>query len=359
MIEAINPATLETTSRIRLPGNVESIAADSSGRMLFVALTLRTDQNGCCALYALDLPALRLTFLTEPALGATATIDRVLAQRGNVGIEVFNAHTLARMPALKAPGVYRMQPSSDGHWLFGTTTFPSPSLDLFDLPQGNLVWRRAFENGQYLQGAWIGEHYYLLSADRAGHRELWSVNRDNPDLMERIPVALPNDPLPDCEPIVQTILAAGERLVIHEEFGHKLDRRRSCATAPGGFVVVDPKTGATTDRLAAAEHFRQMAASADGRYLYGLDVDDLQWKQVRIVKLDAASGATVGTKTLDSDVWFLNSGTIPREMEGNLDLTARKRELRHKAFTSQESALKWLRRCVLQRWFRRQGDGHA
>ena len=323
VIEAILPETLETTARIRLPGNIESVAADPSGQLLFVALPLRADANGCCALYALELPSLQLIFLTAPALSATPALDRVLTQRGNAGIEIFDTHNLARLPTLKASGVYRMQPSPDGHWLFGTTAFPSPSLDLFDLSRGNLVWRRAFENGQNLQGAWIGDQYYLLSADPAGHSQLWSVSRDNPDLFERIAVALPNHPFPGCEPIVQTMLAAGERLVIYEQFGHKLDRRRSnCATVPGGFVVVDPKTGATTDWLAASGHFRQMTGSAGGRCLYGLDVGDLQWKRVRIVKLDAASGATIGVKSLESDVWFLTSGTIPREMEGRLDLRA-------------------------------------
>ena len=322
VIEAINPETLETISRIRLPGSVESVAADPSGKLLFVALPLRTDPIGCCALYALDVPSLQLTFLTEPALGATPTIDRVLTQRGNVGIEVFDSHTLTRLPTLKAPGVYGMRTSPDGRWLLGTTTFPGPSLDLFDLTQGNLVWRRAFEKNQSLQGAWIGQEYCLLSVDAAGRRQLWSVSRDNPDLIEPIAVPLPNDSMPNCAPIVQTMLAAAERLVIFEQFGHSLDRRRHCATAPGGFVVVDPKTGATTDRLAASDHYRQMTASPDGRRLYGLDVGDIQWKQVRIVKLDAMSGATIRTKSLDSDVWFLTSGTIPQEMEGHLDLTA-------------------------------------
>ena len=118
------------------------------------------------------------------------------------------------------------------------------------------------------------------------------------------------------------MFAAGNHLVIFEPFGGKLDRRRDCPNTPGGFVLVDPKTGVVTYRLALSYHFSQLVGSADGRYLYGLDVGDIRWQHVRVVKVDAVSGATVGTKKLEPDVWFLTSGTIPQEIEGHLDLTA-------------------------------------
>lgn len=322
LIEAVSLDTLETTSRVRLDRSVESVASDPSGKQLFVALPSSPESKGCCALFALDLPSLRLTRLVGPALRATATLDRVLTQRGNVGIEVFDTHNLVRLPTIKAPGGYRMQASPDGRWLFGATNFPSPSLDLFDLSQGKMVWQRPFEKDQSLQGAWIGEQYYLFSADPAGQGRLWSVRPDNPDPGDPLVLSLPGDAFPGCGPIFQTILAVGDRLVIYEQFGDKLDRRRDCPRVAGGFVLLDPKTGVATDRLAASNHFRQMVGSADGRYLYGLDVGNVQWKQLRLVKLDATSGATITAKSLDDDVWFLTSGTIPPEMEGNLDLTA-------------------------------------
>jgi hypothetical protein len=124
------------------------------------------------------------------------------------------------------------------------------------------------------------------------------------------------------------IAAAGERLVVYEQFGHKLDRRRMCAAVPGGFVMVNSKTGAVTRRLAASSHFREIVGSPDGRYLYGLDVGDVRWKCVRILKLDAASGGTVGTKILEDDVWSLTSGTIPQEMVGRMDLAGAAERLR-------------------------------
>ena len=40
--------------------------------------------------------------------------SRVFNQRGNVGIEVFDAQTLERLPTIAAPGVYGLFPSPDG-----------------------------------------------------------------------------------------------------------------------------------------------------------------------------------------------------------------------------------------------------
>ena len=321
-IEAINPETLETTARVQFSGFVETVASDPSGRQLFVALPGRGQPNGCCALFALDLPSLQLTFLAEPAIRSTTTFDRVVFQRGNTGIESFDTHNLARLPTLETLSVYQMRVSPDGRWLFGTTSFQGASLDLFDLSQGKMVWQHPFDDvGQDLHGAWIGQQYYLFSADRAGHGRLWSVSPDNPVLGEPLALSLPGNAQPVCDPVLRDVLAVGDRLVVYDVFGDKLDRRHECPEAKGGFVAVDPKTGAATERLAASAHFSQLIPSADGRYLYGLDMGGL-WTQVQIVKFDVASGAAISTKKLDDDVWFLTSGMIPREMEGHLDLRA-------------------------------------
>jgi hypothetical protein len=77
-------------------------------------------------------------------------------------------------------------------------------------------------------------------------------------------------------------------------------------------LLADPDTGAVLGWFAAAMHFRQMASSADGRYLYGLDVGDEAWRKVRIVKLDAATGNVITERTLEPDVWYLTAGTLAR-----------------------------------------------
>ncbi len=321
-VEVIKLDTLETSSRIRFPGSVESVASDPSGKQLFVALPLRDHAKNCCALYALELPSLRLTFLAEPALRAVPTSARVVFQRGNVGIESFDTKSLVRLPTIQTSGVYRMQISPDGRWLFGTTDFQGSSLDLFDLSQGKMVWQHAVDGDTNLDGVWVGTHYYVVSGDHAGHEQLWSVAPDNPELRDPMNLSLPNAAVKRCEPVLRGLLAVGDGVVIYDLFGDKLDQRHDCPQASGGFFVVNPKTGLTSARLDPTDHFRQLISSADGRYLYGLDVADIGWTRVRIVKLDAATGAIISSKNLEDDVWFLTSGTIPGELEGKLDLAA-------------------------------------
>src|ERR1039457_611177 len=130
--------TLETVSRIRVPEMTESVASDTSGQRLFVAAPSGPGK-GCCALFAMDPQSMQLSVLVEPALSATVTAGRLFTQRGAVGIEVFDLQNLTRLPAVKAPGNYRLRASLDGRLLFGITRFPQPSLDLFDAERGALI----------------------------------------------------------------------------------------------------------------------------------------------------------------------------------------------------------------------------
>ena len=123
-IEAIDLRTLETVSRIRVPEMTESVASDTSGQRLFVAAPSGPGK-GCCALFAMDLQSMQLSFLVKPALSATVTAGRLFTKRGAVGIEVFDLQSLKRQPAVKAPGNYRLLASPDGHLLFGITRSPS------------------------------------------------------------------------------------------------------------------------------------------------------------------------------------------------------------------------------------------
>jgi hypothetical protein len=310
-VEAIDPDTLETVFRIQIPTMTESVTSDPYGQRLFLRAN-RGPETGCCALFALDLQSMRLSFLIEPAQFVMAAGPRLFTQRGNVGIEVFDPRSLDRLPTAKAPGVYRLSASPDGRLVFGISNFPKPSLDLFDAVQGMLISSHALPDKSSLAGAWLGRQYFLLTVESAQAR-LWAVNSDGEPAR-----AVSLDGIPGCDQSPYDIVASGNRLVIYSRFGLKLD---GCATA-AGFVVTDPLTGAVTDRLAANLRFRQMVAGSDGRYLYGLDVGSPAWRQVRIVKIDAATGQILAEKNLDSDVWYLTAGAIPHESQGNLNLTA-------------------------------------
>jgi hypothetical protein len=315
-VEAIDLETLETVSRVRVPAMTESVASDPSGQRLLIAAP-GGPGKGCCALFALDPRSLQLSFLVEPAQFATVTAGRLFTQRGNVGIEVFDPRNLSRLPTVKVPGMYRLRASPDGRLLFGIKTWPQPSLDVFDALQGSLIASRTVPSASNLAGAWLGQQY-ILFAVQSGQASLWPFSPGHGDLVQGASPALSGS-FPDCPSTPYDVVAAGDRLVIYGQFGLKSDG--ACAV-PGGFVVADPNTGAVTDRFAANLNFRQMVAGSDGRYLYGLDVDSPAWRQVRIVKIDAVTGQIVAEKNMDPDVWYLTTGSLPREMQGRLDLVA-------------------------------------
>ena len=305
-IEAFDPATLATVFRTVTPVNTESVAADPSGTRLYLTAP-KYPGEGCCALYAMDLGTLHLTYLNFPVLRATPTSDRVFLQRGNTGIESFDSNTLERRPTLKAPGVYNLQPSPDGARIFGVSYFPAPSLDLFDTAQGTRIASRPLPKNQPLAGVWVGERYYLFQAP-SGHPTMRPVAVQDAALGPTVPL-VPASGFPDCEAAPYSVIAAGSKVAIFAGFGLKSD---GMCNLPGGYTLADPDTGAILGRFATTMHFRQMAASGDGTSVYGLDVGDDAWSKVRIVKLDTATGQLLAERPLESDVWYLTSGTLAR-----------------------------------------------
>lgn len=116
--------------------------------------------KSCCMIYSLDPSSMQLSPLIEPAQAVTVASDRVLVQRGNTGVDCFDSSTLLRLPVIKAPGVYRFSPSADGRLAFGISTYPQPSLDLFDLVQGALMTRH-FLAERPATSAWIGTSFWF------------------------------------------------------------------------------------------------------------------------------------------------------------------------------------------------------
>ncbi|HKD07808.1 MAG TPA: hypothetical protein VKB79_18055 [Bryobacteraceae bacterium] len=304
-IEAFDPATLATVFRTSTPVNTESVAVDASGTRLYLTAP-RNPGEGCCALYALDLNTLHLTYLNFPVLRATPSSGRVYMQRGNVGIESFDSSTLERRPTWKAPGVYDLEPSPDGTRIFGLANFPSSSLDLFDASHGALIASQPLTRNQPIAGVWVGEQYYLLQAP-GGQPTLRTVGLEDAKLGPVVPLAPTfGFAFRDCELAPYSMIAAGSRVAIFAAFGLKSDGFCNLA---GGYLLADPDTGAVLGVFASAMHFRQMVSSDDGRYLYGLDVGDKAWKTPRIVKLEAVTGNLITERTLEPDVWYLTSGT--------------------------------------------------
>src|ERR1051326_4210252 len=99
-VEIFDAETLLPLGSI-LVNNLASYAALSrDGQTLFIAAAQTKDANVCCAAFALRLQDGSMCQLLYPASGATVltSSDRVLFQRGNTGIDVFDSRSLAHLP---------------------------------------------------------------------------------------------------------------------------------------------------------------------------------------------------------------------------------------------------------------------
>jgi hypothetical protein len=315
-IEAISLETLETVARVRTPRLTESVASDPSGLRLFVAAP-REPQGSCCALFSLDPPTMRLTELAWPAQGATVTANNLFLQRGSVGIEVIDLRILKPLAKIATRAHYELRASPDGRLLFGIEHGPQVSLALFDVARGSTVATQMLPEGANLAGAWVGRQYFLFST-LAGQARVQPVSSETSQTGGVVSLS-PAISFASCVDYPVDAIAAGVKLAIYAQFGLTSD---GICTGAGGFALADPVSGAASAHLASGFKFRQMVASDDGAYLYGLDVGKAEWRDVRIVKVEAATGKVAAEKKLEPDVWYLTKGAIPTAMAGRLDLTA-------------------------------------
>ena len=316
-VEVLDPETLQTLGSVKVLPMVDGLAAGPGG-MLFLREGLAPDFRACCALYALEIKTQSLTKLLEPVAGVAVSPDgkHVVTQRGNVGVEVFDARTLQGEPALPrsiAPGMYGFSFSPNGRLLFGASNFPSPTLDVLDLGQRKLVRQFTFPNELAVLGAWVGDDYYVYGFSKTAG-QLWRVRADGSGLEAPLTISFP-DAAPECREGGRGVLGAGGRLFIFERFGSKLDRRTGCGKQiPGGAFEVDTQTGRLTTRLAPQLHIAQLIPSADGQELYGLDVRDPGWSAVSVVRLNATTGQILAQRDLLPQIWFIALATMPEEL---------------------------------------------
>lgn len=327
-VEVLDLDTLQTLGTIEVLPLADRVAAGSDG-MIFLREGLAPEFKGCCALHALDLKTLDLTKLLDPISAVIVSPDgnHLVTQRGNVGIESFNAHTLRREPAIPrsiAPGGYGLCFSPNGHLLFGASNYPTPTLDVFDFGERRLLRRFTLPEGFTILGACVGSDYYVY-----GHRktngELWHLKADDSVLATPVSIKFP-DVTPECQLHEEDIFGAGGRFFLLELFGGKGDRRSGCSgRVTGGVLLIDPQTGSIKAHLAPEFHFAQLTPSADGAELYGIDVRDTNWTSVGLVRLDAATGRILAKRELVSDVWSIALATIATELlpHGHVEATAK------------------------------------
>jgi hypothetical protein len=308
--------SLQPLGYFTVNNNAHSVVASPDGLKLFLEQPAPPDVNGCCALFALDLVSHKLCKLISPSsLGAPSPDGRWLfTQRGNIGIEVFDAKTLARLPRIDAPGLYQLLPSRDSRWLFGITYSQrghGPSLDIFDIENKVLV-RRLPTPGEYLPaGIWLGDQFFLYAYD-GNQGNLWKVTPETTKLDAPLKIALPAS-FPKNRFILHKLIAGGKRLFLYEGFGHKLDPRSSSSEEiPGGIFSIEPSSGKIVGHFARSVPFARVIASPDGKWLYGMDSGLIHWSgPVRLLKLDASNGAIVAERALERDVWYISLAKLP------------------------------------------------
>jgi len=315
-VEVFDADTLQPLGSVVVLPNADRISSASNG-ILFLRQGLPPDYKGCCALYAFDLKTRNMTRLLQPVLGITVSPDgqHVVTQRGNIGIEVFDAHTLrpeTSIPRSTAPGIYGLSFSPDGQLLFGTSNFPSRAVDIFSFKDRRLVGRFALPEGFTIRGAWVGDAYYVYGYRKAGG-ELWRVKADGSELETRAQIDLPHA-APECQLYDLGVLAAGRRLLVFEQFGGKGDRRGRSKDVPGGAFLVDPQTGKQMAHLVPELHFAQLIPSADGKELYGIDVGNMNWSSVSLVRLNAETGEVLARRELSPDVWSFDLANLSQEL---------------------------------------------
>lgn len=306
-VEVFDAATLQPLGTIGVDPLAESIEASPDGHTLFIAQAMLSIRNSCCGLFALNLDSKEMCFLREPAMKATPSPDgqKLFFQRGNVGIEVFDAKTLARLPTIKAPGNYALKPSPDGRWIMGTTNWKTPSVDIFDMAAGAMV--RHLDVPYSSSGAWAGNRFLLYGFD--GHQgALWTLTPESTTLGPALKVAIPDIP-GGCQP--QNLAVGGDHLFLYELYGAKLDRRDDCgAKVPGGAFEIEASTGTVLSHLAPSLYFGRLAVSADGQHLYGIVISK-SWTGIRLVEVDRKTGDIVAEQRLEDDVWNIALGRIP------------------------------------------------
>ena len=272
--------------------------------------------GGCCGLFALNLEARRMCFLTAPALFGTPSQDGrfLFTQRSSDGVDVFDAKLLTRLPSMKAPGAYSLHPSPDGRWMLGVTNAPEPSVDVFDVSRQMLVRRIPLPEGPAM-GTWAGDRFYVYSHNETGGK-LWRVNPATTALPDAKPVRLP-DLHGNCgENLMLMLAGAPDRLFLAEAFGFKQDRRRACSRdAHGGIYVIDPSSGVIQDYIAEQVYVNRMAVAHDGHELYVLDSSGPDEQGlVRVLRLDARTGGVLARRESRPGIWNLALANIPSSL---------------------------------------------
>lgn len=320
-IDSVSLATIGSIDTNVAHGStgLNGVSGNPDGRTIYIEGPIGTNSHeahNCCWLYSIDIPTLR----TRVVAGIWGTESRLHFVR--TGASLMQPASDA---AVNATGLFagdKWQASPDGLWWFGLRN--GPAVDLFDVRQAKVT--RSFaapvlnESG-FASGVWLRNQFYIY-ASRNGTGRLWHVSPDNDELGEG--VALPEvEQTSGCQTERLINLAtAGDRLVVYEIFGGKLDRRDRCDGIRGGAWVLDPDTSRIVLQIAPHLHFWQLAPSRTGAELYGITslVPGTQ-SAAELVRVDARTGRVLQLRPLESDYWWLTVTALQSIPSGDVSLT--------------------------------------
>jgi hypothetical protein len=193
--------------------------------------------------------------------------------------------------------------------MFGTS---GRTLAVFDLNSSLLLREiRMPSSVSRGQGEWVGGVYYLYAYDDSmGY--LWRVTAETTELGAPARVRLPPQN-PTGVPIWHVALAAGDRLIVYEMFGMKIDRRRgSSRTFPGGALVINPETGEVIRHIQPGIQFLRVVSDPAGEFLWAVDSPGAdRTGPVRLLKISVGTGEIVAERRLDPDNWDISFARLP------------------------------------------------
>lgn len=324
-LHVFDAVTLAPLGSFRVHNLAAGVQARPDGGMIFIQQADTPDGGGCCALFSLDLATREMCRLITPT-GQSIPLTgngRVFIQRGNAGIEVFDAFTLDRLPTIAAPGVYNFVPSPDRRWLFGINHFRVVTLDVVDALGGRLVRSLPVrlpegdgsEPHVWVTGAWLDDRLLLYAAGD-GKAYLWTVTPGTKDLGPPTLVSAGAPGLTDAgvHDTLAMLVSTGRRSFVYDARAWWFNVGSRPGAAGAGLFALEPRRAKLTARLTSDVEFAQVVAGGVDR-LFGVDAGDpSRWgRPVRLLALDAKTGAVLAERTLADDVWVIAAATIPED----------------------------------------------
>jgi hypothetical protein len=324
-IQFRDPEILNVISGINvdLPANstgINGVSVDPNGRILYIEGPEQefVDPNGasgCCWLYSIDLPSLQ----AKVAAGIWGTNSRRRFVDAGPSLLATVSDEALSFTAIENE---HWQMSPDGRWWAGFRR--GPAVDLYDATRNKVVKSFTAEKGNadwYLNGAWIKDEFYIYTV-HDGSGWLWNVSPDSDRLEEPSAVAGPAS-LEGCENgmALTEMSAAGDRLVVREVFGGKIDRRQRCAGVTGGAWIIDAVARRSLVTIDPQLFFWQLIPSRDGNALYGVTSEAEAGAPSQLVYLDAHSGRILRTQSLAAGYWWIAAGSLPSIPSGEVTLS--------------------------------------